>query len=129
MAVTVENLETLNRLALAFLSNEQFGLKAVAQNFAEISLVERAVALVNRANQGEDVSRDEWTVLKEATLYQVGSPVADAVSRICSCMRNPSAAGISGLRDAVEKLIQANLINTEQRVREFAQLEFQKILG
>jgi hypothetical protein len=124
----LEELTNLYDFSLMLLTNEQFGLRRIAQDSDDLILVDRAIELLNQAKSGESISCDDWTALKEDTFRRVGSPLADAISRICSCMRNPSAAGISGLRDAIEKLIQANVEASEQRVRSAVQREVQHFL-
>lgn len=125
----LEKIENLYGFALSLLDHPEFGLKQVAQDSDDLSLVNQAIELVTRAQSGEQVSRGEWTQLKEDSFRRIGSPIADCISRICSAMRNPQQAGISGLRDGAEKLIQANIEAAEQRVKLSVQQEMQKLLA
>ena len=123
--VALENLGVLQEFAIKVLSHPEFGLQKAVITSAEAELVESAIRLCESSNS----TLEQWTELKQQSFYLVGSPVADTISGIAFSMQNPLAAGISGLRDAIEKLIAAHVVATESRIKSQIQNEVRNFLS
>ncbi|PSB26648.1 hypothetical protein [Stenomitos frigidus] len=129
MTSVLEKLNNLHELAFVFLTHPQFGLQHIADDPDEVALVDRAIAMLERAKAGEEFSREDWTDLKEECAKLIGSPLADAVSQIMSALRNPQAAAISGVRDAGKYIIQANAEAKARRVQALLRKELRVFLS
>ena len=123
--VALENQGALREFSIKVLSHPEFGLRKAVITSAEAELVESAIRLCESSNS----TFEQWTELKQQSFYLVSSPVADAINGIALSMQNPSAAGISGLRDAIEKLIAAHVVATESRIKSQIQNEVRNFLS
>lgn len=61
----------------------------------------------------EDITREQWTQLKDDCLILVGSEIASTLSKICSAWRTPDIA-LSCFRDAAEKHVKVCGENSKQ---------------
>lgn len=122
---TLESTDTIRAIALKWLTDEPFGLKYTSLNYRDREFVKRAIALLKK----DDASYEEWTALKEDCSGSLFSAAANAVSRISSAMRNPAPAGISGMRDAAQSVVEAYLVTARDDVQDWVQRHFDEERG
>lgn len=85
--------------------------------------------LIHRLNRGldmaEQMTKADWTDLKEDCLMMVGSEVASTISKICSAWRAPDIA-LSCFRDASEKFLEVCAANQKIYAAQMLKEAFKK---